>query len=79
VVTGATGLLALTIMAIFGRDLGELFTFSVAMIFGIVVGTYSSIFVAAPVLLLLGVKRGEVEKAAEGPSAAQARTVLERP
>jgi preprotein translocase subunit SecF len=49
------------------------------MIFGIIVGTYSSIFVAAPVLLLLGVKRGEVEKPAEGPSAAQARAVLERP
>ena len=31
----------------------------VAMIFGIVVGTYSSFFVAAPVLMWLGVKRGE--------------------
>ena len=28
------------------------------MIFGIIVGTYSSIYVAAPAILLWGVKRG---------------------
>ena len=56
-VTGATGLLALAGLAIFGGE--ALFAFSVAMIFGIIIGTYSSIFVAAPVLMLLGVKRGE--------------------
>jgi preprotein translocase SecF subunit len=56
-VTGATGLLALGGLAIFGGE--ALFAFSVAMIFGIIIGTYSSIFVAAPVLMLLGVKRGE--------------------
>jgi preprotein translocase SecF subunit len=79
VVTGVTGIMALAVMAIFGREVGELYTFSVAMIFGIIIGTYSSIFVAAPVLLLLGVKRGEVEKPAEGVTRAQAKTVLERP
>jgi preprotein translocase SecF subunit len=79
VITGATGLLALGVMAVFGRDVGELYTFSIAMIFGIIVGTYSSIFVAAPVLLLLGVRRGEVETPAQGVSRAQAKTVLERP
>ena len=31
--------------------------FSFAMMFGIIVGTYSSIFIAAPILLYLGVKR----------------------
>jgi preprotein translocase SecF subunit len=56
-VTGATGLLALAGLAILGGE--ALLAFSVAMIFGIIVGTYSSIFVAAPVLMLLGVKRGE--------------------
>ena len=79
VVTGATGLLALGVMAVFGRGVGELFTFSLAMIFGIIIGTYSSIFVAAPVLLMLGVRRGEVEKPAEGVSRAQAKAALERP
>jgi len=28
-----------------------------AMIWGVIIGTYSSIFVAAPLLLILGVKR----------------------
>jgi preprotein translocase subunit SecF len=31
------------------------------MIFGITLGTYSSVYVAAPVILLWGVKRGEEE------------------
>ena len=57
VVTGVTGIMALVVMAVFGGAV--LFPFAVAMIFGIVVGTYSSIYVAAPVLMLLGVKRGE--------------------
>ena len=29
------------------------------MVFGIVIGTYSSIYVALPILLLWGVKRGD--------------------
>ena len=56
-VTGVTGLMALTGLAVLGGQ--SLFAFSVSMIFGIIFGTYSSIFVAAPVLLLLGVRRGE--------------------
>lgn len=56
-ITGVTGLMALGVLAAFGGD--ALFGFSIAMIFGIVVGTYSSFFVAAPVLMWLGVKRGE--------------------
>ena len=31
--------------------------FTLAMIWGVFVGTYSSIFIAAPVLMYLGVKR----------------------
>lgn len=57
VITGITGVMALSVLAVFGGE--TLFAFSVAMIFGIVVGTYSSFFVAATVLLFLGVKRGE--------------------
>ncbi|HVY03039.1 MAG TPA: hypothetical protein VG983_05230, partial [Caulobacterales bacterium] len=39
--------------------------FAIAMIFGIVIGTYSSIYVAAPAILLWGVKRGEGEQGRE--------------
>ena len=31
--------------------------FTFAMIWGVVVGTYSSIFIASPILMVLGVKR----------------------
>lgn len=63
-ITGATGLMALTVLAIFGGG-GELFVFSVAMIFGIVTGTYSSVYVAAPVMMLLNVRRGARDDDAE--------------
>ena len=56
-ITGVTGLMALGVLAAFGGE--SLFGFSIAMIFGIVVGTYSSFFVAATVLVWLGVKRGD--------------------
>jgi preprotein translocase subunit SecF len=65
IITGITGIMALTGLAVFGGE--ALFPFSIAMIFGIIVGTYSSIYVAAPVLLLLGVKRGEVAEVTQGP------------
>ena len=68
-ITGVTGLMALGVLAAFGGE--ALFGFSIAMIFGIVVGTYSSFFIAAPVLMLLGVKRGE--EAAEALKPADAR------
>jgi preprotein translocase SecF subunit len=61
IITGITGIMALIVMSLFGGD--ALFAFSVAMIFGIVIGTYSSIYVAAPALLFLGVKRGEISPA----------------
>ena len=67
--------MALAVMALFGGE--TLFPFAVAMIFGIVVGTYSSIYVAAPVLLLLGVKRGEEE--AKAVKLGPARATVERP
>ena len=59
IITGLTAILALAGLAVFGGE--ALFGFSVIMIFGIVIGTYSSIYVAAPVILLWGVKRGEEE------------------
>ncbi len=53
--TSLTTLLALLALYIFGGEVIRGFTF--AMIWGVVIGTYSSVFVAAPMLMLLGVKR----------------------
>jgi preprotein translocase subunit SecF len=66
VITGLTAILALAGLALFGGE--ALFGFSVIMIFGIVIGTYSSIYVAAPVIMLWGVKRGEEEAAPLKPA-----------
>jgi preprotein translocase SecF subunit len=57
VITGLTAILALTGLAVFGGP--TLFAFSIIMIFGVVIGTYSSIYVAAPIILLWGVRREE--------------------
>ena len=52
--------LALVALVIFGGSVIK--SFSWAMFFGVIVGTYSSIFIAAPVLIYLGVRNaGEVE------------------
>ncbi len=55
VMTSATTLLALISLFVLGGDVIRGFIF--AMIWGVVIGTYSSIFVASAVLLKLGVKR----------------------
>jgi preprotein translocase SecF subunit len=55
VVTGGTALLALAALVTFGGEV--LRGFSVVIMLGIVIGTYSSLFVCAPFLLLTGVKR----------------------
>ncbi len=55
ILTSVTTLIALLSLYIFGGEVIRGFTF--AMIWGVVVGTYSSIFIASPVLLQLGVKR----------------------
>lgn len=67
VITGLTAVLALGGLALFGGP--TLFGFSIIMIFGIVLGTYSSIYVAAPVILLWGVKRGEEDAEPIAPMA----------
>ncbi len=53
--TSLTTMLALLSLFFFGGEVIRGFT--AAMIWGVVVGTYSSIFVAAPLLLILGVDR----------------------
>ena len=53
--TSATTLLALIALFVLGGDVIRGFVF--AMIWGVIVGTYSSIFVATAILLYFGVKR----------------------
>ncbi len=60
IMTSVTTLLALLALYFLGGDVIRGFTF--AMIWGVLVGTYSSIFVAAKILLLLNVKRNWDEK-----------------
>jgi len=55
VMTSVTTMLALLALYILGGEVIRGFTF--AMIWGVIIGTYSSIFVASPLLMLLGVKR----------------------
>ena len=59
--TGGTVLMSLLGLVIFGGDV--LFGFSAAMIFGVIVGTYSSIYVSANLLIYLNLRRSELEPA----------------
>ena len=55
VMTSVTTMIALMSLYILGGDVIRGFTF--AMIWGVLIGTFSSIFVASAALLVLGVKR----------------------
>jgi preprotein translocase SecF subunit len=55
ILTGGTVLLSLGALVIFGGAALE--SFSWAMLFGVVIGTYSSVYISAPVLMYTGVKR----------------------
>ena len=55
VMTSVTTMLALLALYALGGEVIRGFTF--AMIWGVLVGTYSSIFIASPLLMILGVKR----------------------
>ena len=55
VMTSVTTMLALLALYVLGGEVIRGFTF--AMIWGVIVGTYSSIFIASPLLMMLGVKR----------------------
>lgn len=55
VVTSLTTLLVLVALAVFGGE--SVFGFAIALLFGVLVGTYSSIFVASNVLLALDISK----------------------
>jgi len=57
VITGLTALLALSGLAMFGGE--SLRPLSIVLLFGIVIGTYSSIYVASPIILLWGVRKDD--------------------
>jgi preprotein translocase subunit SecF len=59
IITGTTALLALSGSVL--NPASALFSLTATMAFGILVGTYSSIYVALPVILLWGVRRDEDE------------------
>ncbi|MEP3047308.1 MAG: protein translocase subunit SecF [Roseibium sp.] len=58
--TSVTTLLALLALYIFGGEVIQSFT--LAMIFGIIIGTYSSIFLAAPFLILFNLRPDALSK-----------------
>ncbi|MCB1563599.1 MAG: protein translocase subunit SecF [Alphaproteobacteria bacterium] len=58
VMTSFTTILALIALYVFGGEV--LRSFIYALIFGVVVGTYSSIFIASPVLLYMNVRRNKM-------------------
>ena len=72
VLTGVTTLLALGALCLFGGEVIRSFT--IAMIFGIVVGTYSSIFVAGPLLILFKLRPGGNESETSVGSAALSKS-----
>ena len=68
VMTSLTTMIVLIALFFFGGEVIRDFSF--AMLFGIVVGTYSSIFIAAPILQFFGIKRdwSGVTKGAPAPA-----------
>ncbi len=75
VMTSVTTLLALLALFILGGDVIRGFVF--AMIWGVIVGTYSSVFVASAVLLWLGVKRDWSKASDEEAAGTRFRTGAE--
>ena len=58
VVTSLTTILVLVALAVFGGDM--IHGFALALLAGVVIGTYSSIYVSATILLALGVSKEDV-------------------
>ncbi len=71
IMTASTTLISLTALLIFGGDVIRGFVF--AMLFGVIVGSYSTLYVAKNIVLYLGVKRDWSKPSDEeaGPKGAQ--------
>jgi preprotein translocase subunit SecF/SecD/SecF fusion protein len=70
ILTGMTAIAVLLALYIFGGEVIR--NFNLAMLMGVVIGTYSSIFIAAPLLGYLGVKRDWSDAAAKTVAASKA-------
>ena len=70
-VTGLTTLIALGSLYLFGGAV--ISDFVLAMMFGVLIGTYSSIFIAAPMLIYFGLRPGDLDKDKEKDEAAAAK------
>ena len=70
--TSLTTVLALLALFFFGGEVLQ--SFVAAMIFGVVVGTYSSIFIAAPLLILFRLRPSALDKAEDKEKQATANT-----
>ena len=70
ILTSVATMTALVALYIFGGEVIRGFTFT--MILGVLIGTYSSIFIASPVLILLGTVMSEKKTATSDAKAAAA-------
>ena len=69
-VTSLSILLALGVLLFLGPDV--IFNLTFAIFLGTVIGTYSSIYISAPMLVVLGLKPDSFLQTEEGPAGAQA-------
>ncbi len=72
--TVTSGLTLLSVLALYFFGGEVLRGFSLAMIWGIFIGTYSTVFVATPMLIYMNLRRGREPKAAEELKESQAAT-----
>ncbi|HTH17150.1 MAG TPA: protein translocase subunit SecF [Magnetospirillum sp.] len=69
ILTVATVFLTVVALLIFGGDV--LREFSIAMLWGLVIGTYSSVYVAMPILIYFNLRTGKGKEEGGEPEAAQ--------
>ena len=67
IMTATTVFLALLALVLFGGEVIK--SFSLAMMWGIFVGTYSSVFICSPILIYLGVRNENRDTAVAAPKA----------
>lgn len=64
IMTASTTMISLIVLLIFGGDVIRGFVF--AMLLGVILGTYSTLYMAKNIVLMLGVDRGDKPKASSG-------------
>ena len=77
ILTSVTTLLALLALFFFGGEV--LRSFVSAMIFGVVIGTYSSIFIAAPILIMFRLRPGALSQESDEAQKEKAATANTAP